>query len=130
MYAAEAEIWQRWLKIHKGEYLMFDYDVHIGRAWPEHLILPEKWKKGAEAVYLKRIDVVGYQVDTITIFEVKPHAGLGALGQIIGYLALYEDQYNPREELKGAIVTELVDPNISRILEEHGIELYVIPPGL
>jgi len=130
MYAAEADIWRRWLKIHEGEYQKFDYDVHIGRAWPEHLVLPEKWKKGAEAVYLKRIDVVGYQVDTITIFEVKPHAGLGALGQIIGYLALYEEQFSPRKELKGAIVTELVDPNISRILEEHGIELYVIPPGL
>lgn len=126
MYAAESDIWRRWLKLHRKEYHKFDYDIHVGKAWPEHLALPEKWRRGAEAVYLKRIDVVGYQADTITIFEVKPHAGLGSLGQIIGYLALYEEQFDPRKELKGAIVTELVDPNISRILEEHGIDLYVV----
>lgn len=128
MYLAESEIWRRWLKIHRTKYLKFDYDIHVGRPWPEHLALPEKWKRGAESVYLKRIDVVGYQPDTVTVFEVKPHAGLGSLGQIIGYLALYEEQFSPREELKGAIVTELVDPNIARILEEHGIDLYVLPP--
>jgi len=126
MYAAEADIWRRWLKIHRREYQRFEYDVHVGRPWPEHLTLPEKWRRGAEAVYLKRIDVVGFQPDCVTIFEVKPHAGLGSLGQIIGYLALYEEQFAPKEELRGAIVTELVDPNISRILEEHGIDLYVM----
>lgn len=129
MYAAEADIWRRWLKIHAREYKKFAYDIHVGKPWPEHLTLPEKWRRGAEAVYLKRIDVVGWQTDTVTIFEVKPHAGLGALGQIIGYLTLYEEQFSPREELRGAVVTELADPNISRILEEHGIDLYVMPTG-
>lgn len=127
MYGAEADIWRRWLKAHRGEYLRFEYDVHVGRAWPEHLDLPQVWRVGADAVYLKRIDVVGFQADSITIFEVKPHAGLGALGQIMGYLALYEEQFAPREELKGAIVTELADPNIKKILEENGVGLFIVP---
>lgn len=127
MYAAEADIWRRWLKEHQKEYLDFKYDVHVGREWPQHAVDTEEWRRGAAAVYLKRIDVVGFQADTVTIFEVKPHAGLGALGQVIGYLALYEEQFEPKEELKGAIVTELADPNISKILEDHGIDLYVLP---
>lgn len=129
MYAAESEIWRRWLRIHEREYLRFEYDTHVGKPWPEHLTLPEKWRRGAEAVYLKRIDVVGFKQESVTIFEVKPHAGLGSLGQILGYLSLYEEQFAPSEELRGAIVTELTDPNIERILEEHGIELYILPEG-
>ena len=128
MYGAEAALWDQWLKLHGEDYARFMYDVHVGRPWPDHLVMPERWRKGAEAVYLKRIDVVGYQPGVITVFEVKPHAGLGALGQILGYLTLYEDQFGPPEELRGAIVTELVDPNVEKILEDHGIELFVIPP--
>lgn len=126
MYKAETDIWRKWLKVHGREYKRFDYDVHVGVPWPEHLVLSEEWRRGAEAVYLKRIDVVGLQTDTVTIFEVKPHAGLGALGQIIGYLAMYEEKFAPKEELRGAIVTELIDPGIKKILEEHGIDLYVM----
>lgn len=126
MYGAESDLWRRWLKIHGKEYDRFEYDLHVGRLWERQELLTPEWRRGAEAVYLKRIDVVGHQPNTITIFEVKPHAGLGALGQVIGYLALYEEQFDPKKELMGAVVTELADPNITRILEEHGIELYVL----
>lgn len=126
MYGAESEIWRRWLKKYRRTNERYEYDVHVGRLWPEHEVIPEKWRRGAASVYQKRIDVVGFRPDTITIYEVKPHAGLGALGQILGYLSLYEEDFAPSQELRGAIVTELVDPNISRILEDHGIDLYVM----
>lgn len=129
MYAAESDIWDRWLKIHKKDYMKFEYDVHVGRLWPEHEELSEEWRKGAAALYQKRIDVVGHRPGEVTLFEVKVHAGLGALGQIVGYLELYEEQFAPGEDLRGAIITELVDPNIKRILEQHGIDLYVMPRG-
>ena len=126
MYAAESNIWRRWLEIYGKDYLRFSYDLHVGKLYPSLENQDPKWKRGAEAVYLKRIDVVGYQADTETVFEVKIRAGLGALGQIIGYLALYEEQFSPATELKGAIVCDGVDPNVRWILEDHGIELYVM----
>lgn len=126
MYAAESDIWRRWLERYGKKYLKFSYDLHVGKLWPQLEKLPPKWRRGAEAVYLKRIDVVGYQADCETVFEVKIRAGLGALGQIIGYLALYEEQFSPTKELKGAIVCNDVDPNVRWILEDHGIELYVM----
>lgn len=126
MYGAEAEIWRRWLEVHRGEFDTFEYDVHVGRLWPEHETLEREWKVGAASVYQKRIDVVGLQPDAITIFEVKPHAGLGAIGQILGYVSLYEEQFNPVKEMRAAIVAELVDPNIRKLLEQFGVDLYVI----
>ena len=126
MYGAEAEIWRRWLARHRGGFDRFQYDTHVGRLWPEHENLDREWKVGAASVYQKRIDVVGFQTGVITIFEVKPHAGLGAIGQILGYVSLYEEQFNPSEEMRAAIVAELVDPNIRKLLEQFGIDLYVI----
>jgi len=126
MYGAEAAIWERWLSRNKNRFQRFVYDVHVGRLYPEHETLEGNWRKGAESVYQKRIDAIGYQAGLITIFEVKPHAGLGAVGQIIGYLSLYEDGFQPAEEVVGAIITEIVDPNVRSILEEHNIEVYVV----
>lgn len=127
MYRAEREIWREFLKDHEDKWGHFVYDVHVGKLWPELALLPQPWRRGAEAVYLKRIDVVGYRPGEIVIFEVKPHAGLGALGQIIGYMDLYEEGFAPAEEIFGAIVTRLVDPNLERLFVDRGISLYVYP---
>lgn len=127
MYGPESELWTEFLKEHGEEYYKFVYDLHVGKLWPELDKMPEPWRKGAEAIYLKRIDAVGYQPRKITIFEVKPHAGLGALGQIIGYVTMYEEQYEPKEELAAAIITRLVDPNLEHVYEQYGIKTYTYP---
>lgn len=126
MFGAESAIWNAWLKKFEYKYDRYLYDVHVGKLWPEHTKLERRWRTGAEAVYRKRIDVVGFRADEICIFEVKPHAGMGALGQIIGYVSLYDQEFNPRERISGAIVAELIDPNIRQLLEDHGIEYYVV----
>lgn len=126
MFGAESAIWQAWLDKYSTKYNRYEYDIHVGKLWPEHTKLERRWQRGAEAVYRKRIDVVGYRADEICIFEVKPHAGLGALGQIIGYVSLYADEFNPTEEIRGAIVAELIDPNIRQLLDDHGIDWYIV----
>lgn len=124
LLAHEIRLWERFLADKELLYLKFEYDVHVGELSQEQKRLVGEWRKGAEAVFLKRIDVVGFQPDRITIFEVKPHAGLGALGQIIGYLDLYQDMFDPIEELVGAIVTQFLDVNMRALFTERGIEIY------
>lgn len=126
----EVKIWEVFLRKHGNEYLSFEYDVHVGKVPPEILNQPPKWRKAAESVYRKRIDVIGFQSDRVTVFEVKPHAGLGAVGQIAGYLTLYDDEFNPKRELLGAIVTDYTDINTIRVCEEHGIELVEVGKGV
>lgn len=124
MLKEEEVIWERFLIEHGGNYRSFEYDLHVGRLFPELEKEEGPWRKGAAAVYLKRIDAVGYQRDSITIFEVKPHAGLSALGQVLGYLSLYDEDFSPGEDLKAAVVTALIDPSTRRLLENHGIEVF------
>lgn len=119
----EVVIWEAFMADHGDEYIEFEYDVHVGRMWVEHENLDPVWKRGAAAVYLKRIDVVGRQANSTTIFEVKPHAGLSALGQVLGYLALYDDSFHPDVDLEAVVVTGLVDPGTRMLLEGHGIKV-------
>lgn len=126
----EIRLWEEFLSRHELLYQRFEYDVHVGELDERQKRLTGEWKKGAEAVYLKRIDVVGFQPDRITIFEVKPHAGLGALGQILGYLDLYQDKFDPNSELVGAIVTQFLDVNMRSLFAERGIEMYIFPDVL
>ncbi len=121
----EVKIWERFLKDHGNEYQKFDYDVHVGKVSEILSRLPEAWRKGAEAVFRKRIDVVGWQPGKITIFEVKPHAELGALGQLLGYLALYDQEFNPVQELGAALVVDFVDPITERLVKDRNIDVYI-----
>ncbi len=127
MFGAEADIWRDFLALHEDEYLFFEYDLHVGKIWPALEEMPEPWRKGAEGIYRKRIDVIGHQPGKVTIFEVKPHAGLGALGQIMGYAAMYEEEFSPKEELAAAIVTRLIDPNMEKIYADFGIDTFIFP---
>lgn len=124
MLKNEVVIWEKFLAEHGPRYDKFEYDVHVGSLYPEHEVLDTAWKRGAAAVYQKRIDAVGFQPGVIEIFEVKPHAGLSALGQVLGYLALYDEDFEPFDELRATVVTGLIDPGTRLLLTNHGIGIY------
>lgn len=124
MLKNEIAIWEKFMARYGDRFDRFEYDVHVGRLYPEHEVLDSEWKKGAAAVYLKRIDVVGFSPDRVEIFEVKQHAGLSALGQVLGYLALFEEKFSPEAELVASVVTGLIDPGTRAILQNHEIGVY------
>lgn len=125
MLKNEIPLWERYLADHAPEYDRFEYDVHVGPMWKRHLGLEPKWRRGAAAVYQKRIDAVGFRSDKVTIFEVKPRAGLAALGQVLGYIALYDEDFSPERDLDAVVITGLVDPAMRQLLDSHGIGVYI-----
>lgn len=125
----ERILWDIFMKKFGHLYDRFEYDVHVGELSPEHQLLSGKDREQVNAIYLRRIDVVGYQPGTITILEVGPHAGIYKFGQIIGYMEMYEEYFAPAEDLKGALVTYLVAPDIKKLLERHGVDVYVLERG-
>jgi len=122
----EIKIWNRFIKRFGHEYDHFEYDVHVGKLPPDLKDQPDRWRKAAESVYLKRIDVIGFKVDTIEIIEIKPHAGLGAIGQVTGYLVLYDDEHKPKKLLLGHIVTDRTDINTAQVAAEANITMTAV----
>lgn len=121
MLKQEMKIWEIFLAKYGRKYDRFEYDVHVGKIYPELLKNQGPWLRGAFSIYQKRIDAVGFSPGEITIFEVKPHAGLSALGQVLGYLALYDEDFSPLEELTATVVTGLIDPGTRSLFETHFI---------
>jgi len=128
MMPGDVPLWQRFLTQH-GEYFdSFDYDRHVGQgvdidpAWPEEIV------RAALALTQKRIDAVGYKGPEVWLFEVKPDAGLSALGQLLSYKALWErDPVNPKVTYL-AIITDRLNPDEQFLFESHGIRTYIVTP--
>lgn len=126
MLPIEVELWGRFLLGHGGEWVRFEYDLHVGEGIPVSPEWPENIKAMAYAVTAKRIDAVGFRPGEVTIFEVKPDAGLAAIGQLISYRELYVRQFAPPERIGLAVVTDNITPDEEYVYEKQGIEIYLV----
>jgi len=64
------------------------------------------------------------------IFEIKPQAGLSALGQVLGYRELYRRDTGYEGEIKLAIVTDVLWEDIEYVYQKFDIVSFVLPPPL
>jgi len=127
---AERVLWERWLALYADLYDRYVYDLHLGEGRP---CLPEWDSKTCELHKLlskKRCDVVGYKPGEICIFEIKPDAGLSAIGQLLSYRALYEKEYAPVEPIALAVITDRIWPDEEWLFNHFGIKYYVLPPPI
>ena len=89
MKPADVEVWERFLETNSNAFERVDYDFHVG-AGADFLPSGEETPDGRQnRLYQRKIDVVGYRGNEITLIEVKPLADMAALGQIQTYGELY-----------------------------------------
>jgi hypothetical protein len=71
-------------------YTAWEFDVLIGAPADPGAHMPDGARK--QALYLNslKIDAVAWLYETPMLIEFKPEAGLGALGQVLGYQRWYE----------------------------------------
>lgn len=79
------------------------------------------------ANYQRRIDLVIDAPTLATIFEIKPAASFVAFGQILYYHHLTLKYLHPDKPISKAIVTDLPDPDIVELCNQHGIHIYTLP---
>lgn len=126
MLPAEVQLWERFLRLHGGKWTRYEYDLHVGEGIPLKPEWPGNIKAMAYEVTAKRIDAVGFMPGEITIFEVKPDAGLAAIGQLVSYRELYLRQFTPPERIRLAVVTDNILPDEVYVYEKQGIEIYLV----
>lgn len=128
MMPVEIPIWRGWLLGEGAHYAPYRYDVLVGQG----IELPEEAsdleRRIARTLTSKRIDAVSIGPGTIHIFEVKPHAGLSAIGQVLGYINLYRSTYKPRAKIQGWIITDKFQPDMQPILKRFGINGREVEP--
>lgn len=126
MMPLDREIWQRFLLRYEDDFDEFDYDVLCGpKLRLEREDLP--WLGDmTERLMSLRIDVLGYKEDECWLIEVKPNAGLSALGQLMAYrFYLLEEKYENRE-LKAVIVTDFARHYMPALDEAFQLERIIV----
>ncbi len=126
MLPGDVELWKRFLFDYGKYFEKFDYDVRVGEGIPVDPAWPENIKVAAKLLTQKRIDAIGYHREEVWIFEVKPDAGLSALGQLLGYRDLYVKQFGEPKKLYLAIVTDRINPDEEYLFKKNGIRIYVV----
>jgi hypothetical protein len=106
MLPGDIAIWRRFLLQYEEQFDRFTYDVHCGpKLRVEDPNMPWLADFSERALSL-RIDVVAEKPGEVWIIEVKPNAGLGALGQLIAYRYYLDPSWYAGKELKAVLVTD------------------------
>ncbi len=99
-------IWNQFLSEHENDFDLFHYDVLVGpKLRVESAELP--WLGDlSEKLMCLRVDVLAYTKKECWIIEVKPNAGLSALGQLMAYRYYLDPSYYSGRRLKAVVVTD------------------------
>ena len=123
MMANDIVIWERFLKSEHNTFDGFSYDIHVGsgRGFTDY---DPEWKVTlAKALTAFRIDAVGWHGRFATIIEVKPFAGLSALGQITAYGTLWQEFFPDRPLEALLIITDSTTADVKKVYQANSISL-------
>lgn len=127
MVPDEIKLWVKWLAGEGAARGPYNYDVQVGNpialpddATPLELIIAGKLTR-------KRIDALHLERNRVTIYEVKLHAGLTAIGQVKGYGYLWWKDHpdNPVAEL--IIITNRAQPDAIEYARSQGVTIKELP---
>lgn len=124
MLPNEVRLWERFLQLYGDWFKNYRYDVRVGEGVDPGPGYEEEWRRLARLLTQKRIDVVAEKDGEVWIFEVKPDAGLGAIGQVLSYKVLYMKEHKDVHKVQLAIVTTRVDDDIREVCKEYGITVF------
>lgn len=122
----EIAIWDRFLANPPFPIISVTYDLHLGEGQPIQPRWDESMIALVKAVTRKRVDAVVVTPGATVIIEIKPRAGMSALGQLLAYRQLFLAEHAPAGELRLACVCERVAPDLDRVFGSYGIYLYVV----
>lgn len=125
----EAELWQRYVEQYGMPPGEVTYDVHLGDGAP----VREEWedwvKVMVKALSTKRVDVVAETPWQVTIFEVKKRAGLSAVGQLLGYEALWFKHRGGWKPVNLVCICEQIEPDMRDVFDYYKIQVVELGPA-
>lgn len=119
-------IWNAFLDRYGQGWEAFAYDVRVGPGSGAARDADLQTQAVFETLTKLRIDAVGYREGEITVFEVKPYAGISTVGQLVGYRALYIEDFRPGEPVRVAVVTDRFQPAVGEVFRMEGIEVWLV----
>ena len=121
----DTAIWSRFIEKNPDFYSDVKYDVKVGEG-RDYSDLPKDVYSG-DLKYLskKRIDVVALRDNEIHVIEVKPSAGLSAIGQAFGLAEIFRSTGPADKKILPVVITDQLLPDMEALCSKMGILLYL-----
>lgn len=130
MGPADTRVWRASLELGLARADRFEYDVRLGGALADLVEDGHEHKPMWETLLRKRIDVVAWTGQQPTIIEVKPVGSFAALGQVLGYGQLWEEERPGGLKPGLCVVCGFSDPDLISTYERYGVALVSLPSAL
>jgi len=128
MMPGDAPVWEAWLARQDfPEGTEIDYDVKVGESIGTIEDMPDPYQQNAIMLSKKRIDAVVTLTDRILIVEVKARAGWTAIGQILGYVILFQIEFRPTLPVEALLLANTYTLDTRTILDALEIPYEVVP---
>ncbi|MGH7751802.1 MAG: hypothetical protein ACREN5_03215, partial [Gemmatimonadales bacterium] len=126
MQEVDRPLWNAFLDRYGRGWENFEYDVRVGPPSGAATGFDPQTQAVFEALTRLRIDAVGYRPEATWLFEVKPFAGIGTVGQLIGYGELYITDRRPAVPVRLGVVTDRFQPAVGEVFKSEGIEVWLV----
>lgn len=123
--AEDNKVWSTFLEQNFELLQQVWYDIRVGKPVELPDDSSDMEKRIALGLTRKRIDVVATSGGNYWVIEVKPFAGMLALGQVISYARLFAMQYRVRGRVIPVIVCDEADDDLLGSFEELGVMVLV-----
>lgn len=126
----DVKLWELFLDANHPDILTVVYDVHLGPGTEIPTNLPDNIKRMATAITQYRVDVIVSTKTTIHPVEIKPQAGLTALGQALGYTYMYKLERSPDLPVQATVLTNFLKPGLATLYKSYGVEVWTVDSPL
>lgn len=129
MLPSEVKLWDRYIDEFGLPEGQVEYDLHLGEGAPIDPSWPDWMARTVKALSTHRVDVTVRRPGEVVIIELKSVAGMGSIGQLVGYEALYLKQFGVDVPVRLVCVCERLEADMETVFGYYEIEVVVLGSG-
>ena len=122
----DSVVWARWLQRYGDLFQSVEYDIQVGKGRDPGAHHPANLRAMGIKLSRRRIDAVCFRPGEIHLVEITRIADLRCLGQVAAYPALYRETYQPRLQLKMAVVAEELGTDMQLPFRQANVTIYLV----
>lgn len=127
MLRQDVPVWYRFLETWGHLFVNLYYDCMLGGPFLSPEEAKDPMKRMWRANLAKRADAIGETENEVWIIEVADTPGLRAIGQLLTYLSLWQEDPKIAKIERAVLVCNVVDTDLIASAAKYGIVTYVMP---
>lgn len=122
----EKTVGRKWLLVHQAEYDRADFNVRVGKGVDIGPGYSAQFRKQAQDVSQRRIDIVLWKGNQPTIVELKDNIGISAAGQLELYQSLLPALYPGTPAALLIVVGNSIGPDLQAYYDSRSIKVFLV----